>query len=134
MWDCEPCLAVGRRVTATRVLPIGTALCTAHASPYVERFFNEVGGDVMTREIDLPAVESDLAAGASLKEAARKHEVPESTLRGRLRKSHANGSGAARTPNAVAHDQDLEALAQFLDAEWKRLSLLQRVRCLLTLN
>jgi transposase-like protein len=95
----------------------------------------------MAREIDLPAVESDLAAGASVKETARKHGLPESTLRGRLRKAHANGAAAVRTPrtvkqetNGAAHDDDLEALAQFLDGQWKRLTLLQRVRCLLTIN
>jgi hypothetical protein len=159
------------------------SVCTAHASPFIQRYFGEdpppqsvkvenkashasetsrteafeaseasfrsfeyrqLGGDnPMTQAIDLPAVKSDLAAGASLKETARKHGVPESTLRGRLRKAHVNGSSpkprtvrekTEKANGATRDGEDFEALAEFLDGQWKRLTLLQRIRCLLTLN
>jgi hypothetical protein len=123
---------MGRRVTATRIAG-ETSLCTLHAAPFIERFFNEVGGDVMTREIDVPAIKTRLDAGEPLKAIADGLSIPSSTLRSRLRR--ANGSSPRKSPalreaSANGH-ASADSLDELLLTHFNRLPLLERIRRLL---
>ena len=87
------------------------------------------------QQIDLAAVEADLAAGASVRETARKYSISESTLRGKLRIARANRSpnkpdkGPRRRPGANGHPvpSELSELADLMDARWNAMSPVEKL-------
>jgi hypothetical protein len=99
----------------------------------MESTTSDSGGRTPKPQID--ELRREVDSGLTVAAVAKKHNLPPSTLRGRLRRNGAKlaplstrDGAAGLAPNGAGVLRDLEAL---VDDRWRRLSLVERLRRLL---